>query len=131
MIYTSYFAKVKALESKGIIPISIALFKPKWYHGLEYRKLAPTESILKEYKYFTDTKHYTKRFESEILSGLNAHTVVHELLQMAGDNKEFALICYEAPLSFCHRFVVTKWLVEHGYECQEFVGGRTNEKTPS
>lgn len=129
MIYTSYFAKVRALEYKGIVPISIALFKPKRYHGLEYKKLAPTESILREYKYLTDDEHYTKQFEMEILKNLNAHTVVHELLQLAGDNREFALLCYEAPLSFCHRFVVTKWLVKHGYECQEFIGGKSNGET--
>ena len=29
MIYTSYFAKLPALTAAGIVPISIALYKPK------------------------------------------------------------------------------------------------------
>ena len=127
MIYTSYFAKVRALENESIVPISIALFKPKWYHGLEYKKLAPTESILREYKYLTDAEHYEKRFEAEILKSLNAHRVIQELIQLACDNQKFALLCYETPLSFCHRFVVIKWLIKYGYECQEFVDTKRSE----
>ena len=42
VIYTSYFAQLKKVKN----PISIALWKPKWYNGPELLSLAPTKIYL-------------------------------------------------------------------------------------
>jgi len=50
-MYTGYFAKLKTYEKAGLVPVSIALKTPEWYTGLEYKRLAPTWSILSSWKY--------------------------------------------------------------------------------
>ena len=40
MIYTSYFAQLRNLP-ENIIPVSICGKAPNWYHGYQYKKLAP------------------------------------------------------------------------------------------
>lgn len=41
-IYTSYFGRLKKLESAGIEPVAICRGKPKWFNGRCVDKLAPT-----------------------------------------------------------------------------------------
>ena len=48
-IYTSNFANIRKIPS-NIIPISIAAKSPDWYHGYEYKSLAPSYEILSNWK---------------------------------------------------------------------------------
>lgn len=100
MIYTSYFAKLSALTAAGIVPISIALYKPKWYNGYEASILAPNPDLLKRFKIFHDEKAYRDEFRTENLEWLNPYKLVCGLQEMIGNRHEFALICYEKPTSF-------------------------------
>lgn len=119
-IYTGYFAKVKELEEHGILPISISRRAPDWYHGLQYKKLAPSYRLLMNYKYrMHDDMDYTKQFNSEVLETLDAADVVRELRAMAGD-RDIALLCYEKPSDFCHRQLVAEWLERNGFSCREW-----------
>ena len=124
MIYTSYFAKLRNLPWY-YKPISICAKPPNGYSGLQYKKLAPTYSILMNYKKNLDKELYTERFEKEILDKLNPEDVVKELLTLAGNFKgvnyspEIVLVCYEKPTDFCHRHLVADWLNEYGYDVQE------------
>lgn len=123
-IYTSYFANLRNIP-KDIIPVSICLYPPKWYTGLEYKKLAPTHSILESWKRDHDITDYTHRFDSLILTRLNIEDVIYDLNLMADysvDN-DIALICYEKPGDFCHRHLVANWLIENGYTATEFKKG--------
>lgn len=49
------------------------------------------------------TEEYTRRYRSEILSGLNPLEVYSEL-----DNS--VLLCWERAGAFCHRRIVADWL---------------------
>lgn len=124
MIYTSYFAKIKK-SPWYYTPVSICAKPPNGYSGLEYKKLAPSYSILMEYKRAPDKEQYIKRFESEILDKLNPHDVVKDLLALTGNLKgldygpEILLVCYEKPSDFCHRHLVANWLNEYGYQIEE------------
>ena len=118
--YTSYYANCVELNRAGIILISIALYPPRNWHSLEYKKLAPSFDILLNYKHDHDETKYTERYKSEILNKLNVDEVMTDLVRMAGKSNEFALICYENPSVFCHRHVVANWLTEHGYPCEEY-----------
>lgn len=118
-IYTSYFANIKKLPA-NIIPIAICGTCPYWYKGLQYKKLAPSYSILTEWLKNHDEKLYIERFNSEVLNKLNCDDVISDLLEMSNGN-DVALICYEKPTDFCHRHLVATWLSGGFYEVTEWV----------
>jgi len=106
MIYTSYYANYRnfPLFRKQI---SISLYPPKGFKGEHYLPLAPTKSILEEYKNSKQDKKaqeiYTKRFQEEVLSKLDPKKIAKEL-----DNS--ILLCFEKTGDFCHRHIVANWL---------------------
>ncbi len=117
MIYTSYFAKIRKFP-EGMMPISICAFTPKFYDGIEYKKLAPTKDILLKYKEDCNEEEYDASFNKEVLSLLDPKVVENELLALA-NGKTPVLCCYEKSSDFCHRKLVSKWLNEAGIECTE------------
>ena len=118
-IYTSYFSKIKELKENNIVPISIALYNPKWYDGLSYKKLAPTDNILFVYKKIHNVVTYCNRYRIDILNKLNVLDVIKDLMQLSNNN-DVALICYEKPLTFCHRQIVAAWFRLQGIDCSEW-----------
>ena len=122
MIDTSYFAKLKRLPS-NVVPISICGKAPDWYNGLQYKKLAPKYDFFMKWKQTHDNDYYIKCFDEQVLSKLNANTVVMELKHLCGksmyDDVDICLICYEKPSDFCHRHLVADWLIKNGFECEE------------
>lgn len=118
MIYTTYFAKLKDLP-KNITPISISLYPPKGWRGLQYKNLAPTRGILLGYKKNNNETCFTKSYRYEVLSKLNQRDTVTYLYGIA-ETDDIALVCYERPESFCHRHIVRDWLNMAGYRCEEY-----------
>lgn len=133
MIYTTYFAQLRNLP-KNIIPVSICGKAPKWYNGIQYKKLAPRFGFFREWKRNHDNWFYIEHFNAEVLDGLIALNVVTELQCMLPDyikvqmNTPFysnpdwhiALVCYEKPTEFCHRHLVADWLCQNGFDCHEW-----------
>ena len=101
-IYTSYFAKVKKLDESGYCPISIAVKSPDWFIGPSLKQLAPSWSILSEYK---ETGDIWK--------------IAHESTPLIFP-KIPVLLCYESPEKFCHRHLVAEWLTNSGIKVKEF-----------
>lgn len=79
---------------KGNRGVSIAGKSPYGFSGREYKKLAPSYSIWKEYHDSKDFKRYTERYYNEILLNLNPQEVYDEL----GDDA--VLLCYEKTCDF-------------------------------
>jgi len=106
MIYTSYYANYRnfPLFRKQI---SISIYPPQGFKGEQYLPLAPTNSILKEYKNSKQDKeakeHYTKRFKEEVLGKLDPKKVAKDL-------NNSVLLCFEKTGDFCHRHIVADWL---------------------
>ena len=126
MIYTTYFAKLKSLPN-DIIPISICGKAPIGYKGLEYKRLAPKYDFFKKWKQTGDNDYYIKCFIEQVLNPLKADKVVDELYSLAYQSveagqvvKDIALVCYEKPTDFCHRHLVSAWLYNSGWACDEF-----------
>lgn len=121
-LYTSYFANINHLNSAGIIPIAISRSIPKWYDGLVYKKLAPSYSILNEYKIYHDTKRYTERYRKEVLTWLDISSIILDIETLVGfQNKDVCFICYESPEKFCHRHIISEWIRSNSdIECVEF-----------
>ena len=118
-ILTSYFANVKNLP-KDILPVAICGKAITGWNYPEYKKLAPSYSILSEKKYQGGTEQrYTNRYNTEILGPLSANQVVKDLETLALGYNGVALICYEKPGDFCHRNLVAEWLKNAGYDVEE------------
>lgn len=110
-IITSYFANIKNLPNKYIL-ISIARYLPKWLINnsdiYTYPILAPSEQLLRDYKNrLIDIPVYIERYQTEVLDKLDPIQVVTDFKQFGDD---IALLCYETPVQFCHRFLISKWL---------------------
>lgn len=110
MIYTSYFGNNRIPEN--LVRVAICQFPPKWYHGVVYRKLAPTKAMLKMSQEKYD--FHMKR----ILDQLDPDSVIDEISSIVQWNP-FVLLCYEKPPKYCHRSDVAKWLREAGYKVRE------------
>lgn len=118
-IYTTYFAHLKKIDA-NIVPISIARYNPKGYIGKTYSYLSPTASILFDFKQDSDEKRYKERYYTDILNRLKLDRVLNDL-NIIGNGKDIALVCYEKSESFCHRHIVAEWLNNNGIECEELV----------
>lgn len=127
MIYTSYFANLKNLPSI-FVPISICGKAPDWYHGLQYKKLAPKYDFFMKWKENHDNDYYIGQYKTRVLGGLNFWEVYDELYELAESCSnshpyyEICLICYESPQAFCHRHLVSDWFNQNGILCEEFNG---------
>ena len=124
MIVTSYFANLRNLP-ENFVPISICGKAPAFYHGLEYKKLAPKYAFFQKWKETHDNDYYIKCFNEQVLSQLEPVKVIGELQSLA-KSKDIALICYEKPCDFCHRHLVAQWLNKNGYSVKEFEGNEND-----
>lgn len=72
---------------------------------------------------------YWDRYWSETLSKLDPAVVYHELT--AKGTPDVAILCYETPSAFCHRFIASHWLTqmtghvvrEYAYPQHDVLGG--------
>lgn len=110
-IYTSYFANWRNFP-KDAICISIARVPCPGFSGFDFSLLAPTKSILDEYKRTHDKERYTLRYTTEVLQELTPEDVYKIFVQAAYDigMNSIVLLCYEKPDKFCHRHLVAEWL---------------------
>lgn len=124
MIYTTYFDKLNMLPD-SITPIAICLKVPSWYKGLQYKELAPKETFFREWRKNHDNCYYIECFNRQILEQLTIKSVLDDLNALRcktnhNKNNDIALVCYEAPLEFCHRHLVARWFNQHGVPCTEW-----------
>ena len=132
-IYTTYFANIRNLPD-NVVPISITLKSPHGWAGAEFKKLAPPYKLLQMYKEAISAKeldkdkvkdYYQKRYNELVLSKLDSVSVLEELKLIAAERAleedfDIALVCYETPLDFCHRHLVSYWLNNNGIKCKEY-----------
>ena len=113
-IYTSYFAKERKLKEKGIVPIGIARFPPKYFLGQRLFELAPRADMLK-----MSEEQYDREF-NKILSKLNPQ-MIYEHIKIISGGHDAALLCFEKSGDPCHRYMVADWLnIELGLNIKEF-----------
>jgi hypothetical protein len=119
-MYTSYFSMMRKFP-KELVPVAICRGIPDWYTGLNYEKLAPTMSILKDYRKSADTHNYTLQYWLRVLKNLDIVQVSNELMALCSSASldNICLLCYERPDEFCHRHLVAQWLMSSGVECKE------------
>jgi len=118
MIYTGYFAKLKAYEKAGLQPVSIAGKAPDFYKGPQYKSLAPRWDMFNDWKKGRiDNMEYTSIFLKH-LETLDKEAI-RRALNSFGEN--VILLCYEKPGDFCHRHIVADWLESNfGWRVNEY-----------
>jgi len=99
---TSYFAK----SANNYFAVSIAGRAPLWYSGRQYKKLAPKIDFFKKYKEDGDEAAYREQYQKQVLDQLDPRKVYEELGEQA------VLLCFEKPGDFCHRHLVSEWLMK-------------------
>lgn len=117
-IYTSYFAMGTKLP-KDLVQISISLFPPNFFAGKEYKKIAPTQKILFDWKRLADKERYIKEYQKDVLSKLDKAKVYRELEEL-GQGKDVVLLCYEKSGDFCHRHLFAEWMSDYNVEEYKF-----------
>lgn len=129
MIYTSYFGKYKGDNS-----VCIAI-GANWFKGERASELIPDEKLVYWYKnkisYINSIKDkfenekYIKNlkykvceiYKKEYLKQLNKLNPA----DIYNKYNEKVLLCFEKTGEFCHRHIITEWLKNAGYECQELI----------
>ena len=122
-MFTGYFARLKAYEAKGLIPVAICGKAPDWYKGHEYKVLAPKWEFFNEWKngeHEGDNDYFTKHYKEEVLDKLYVQQVVNDLLKF-GPLAKIVLVCYEKTGDFCHRHIVADWFNTNGIGCIEYL----------
>lgn len=119
MLYTSYFGKLRQIDSR-VVPIAICGKAPDYWKGLQYKKLAPKWDFFKVWKETRDNHYYVKCFNEQVLGLLNVDEVYRELNMLANGSEDIVLLCYEKPEDFCHRHLVANWFRENGYKIREY-----------
>lgn len=113
-MHTSYFAKHLGKPNGVAITVDLPYFAGKCRH---YPPLAPSRSLLKEYKAGkVDEEEYTKQYY-ELLK-LRRITPQQALRDLGPDA---VLLCYEGSSKFCHRHLAAKWLRKGGIKIEELV----------
>jgi uncharacterized protein YeaO (DUF488 family) len=115
-VYTSYFANLKKVP-KDAVAISICAKAPDWYKGEQYKRLAPSYSLLTAWKATHDERMYVSIYDS-FLKGLSQQEILKDL-SLISRGKDVVLVCFEKSGSFCHRNLVLNWLKEAGVEGSE------------
>lgn len=137
MVYTSYFGKWRKING-WVFPVSIVRYKPEWFGGPNYSKLAPPSDLLMEWKNDPCNDDYfgikRRQYNEAVLDKLDVHQVAKELEEMLpyklheklkgksvfeSQRAHIVLLCFEKPCDFCHRHFVAQWLTKNGYKCEE------------
>lgn len=123
-LYISYFAKLRKLPS-NILPLSTAVYKPKWYDGLSIRELSPykikeVECINCDHAHH-ETCSFLKQYR-EYLETLDFDEVYHKLNTVSElTNMDLCLLVYEVTSNPCsERGPLVDWFKTHGVEITEF-----------
>lgn len=119
MFYTSYFANMKNIP-ENIVRVSICGGVPKWYTGLQYKKVAPKYKFFMEWKENKDNDFYVDHFNKEVLACITVDKFIKDIKELTANAKDVVFLCYEKPDDFCHRHLVSKWLREKGVDCIEW-----------
>ena len=104
--------KTSNFRISGKNPNAVAISRgiPSWYKGKRLIELAPSRELMK----VKDPGEYTWRYQSEVLSVLDAQEIKAKL----DDNS--ILLCWEKPGEDCHRRLVAEWLEQElGIEVPE------------
>lgn len=134
---TSYFYQIRFFD-EWMVPVSICIWDPKWYDGVNYRGLVPKvydsevdcEACAKEHgdnpmfsdmncHYLTEYRKQLSRFNvqrtlDDVLRKVAMKHDLNEIAKRNGGKVQIVFVGFEVPSKRCsERFVLADWLEKH------------------
>jgi len=133
-IITTYMANVVNIEKEIFFKGAVKLYVARGVSGLPEleRKgfvqvigLAPTKDLLEGYK---DGKisweMYVNIFRMDMLDRVTTGKAIKQIKARLNENKVIIFCCYEKDYRKCHRYILSNYFSELGYECGEYQKGQ-------
>ena len=118
-IHTSNYSKARKMDKSKYLLVSISIFPPKGWTGMNARQFAPSYELLKAYHLGLSKSDYEKEYRQQISKIRNIHTLFENLVQKA-NGRDIVLLCYEKVGDFCHRHILSDIIYEqYGYRITE------------
>lgn len=118
-IHTSNYSKARKLDKSKYLFVSISIYPPKGWSGLNAPELAPTHELLKAYHNGMSESDYEREYRKQISHLKNIRSQFESMAQKA-NGRDIALLCYEKVGEFCHRFILSDIIYEeYGYRITE------------
>lgn len=109
-IYTSYFANWRNFPTDALA-FGITRFKPSYWDKVNIENLAPSESLLRQYRNKQiDEYMFRRKYFQEIEDRGYTPKFVRDSLNEVAKGRDIILCCYEKPDDFCHRHLLAEWL---------------------
>lgn len=127
LIYTGYYPMTLRMIDVGVVPVSISATQPGfWLDMPKMPELAPPAHLIYAWKNKLITeRQFTVAYSTEVLGKFGtAGELRVEILRRFYGNKPVALVCWEKPEDFCHRFLVADCLSFAGEHVPEWSGAR-------
>ena len=118
-IYTTNYTKASRLSNKHYLKVSISLFRPKEFNGIQINSFAPTKELLSDYKNGLSEEEYETRYREQI-NKLSDIYAFFKIMAQQANGRDILLLCYEKKNAFCHRHILSDIIFErYGYRIQE------------
>lgn len=118
-IYTTNYTKASRLSNKHYLKVSISLFRPKEFNGMQINSFAPTKELLEDYKNGLSEQEYETRYREQI-SKLSDIYSFFQIMAKQAKGRDILLLCYEKKNAFCHRHIFSDIIFErYGYRINE------------
>lgn len=118
-IFTSNFAKAKSLDSSKYLVVAISRYVPKGYSGVRELRFAPSRRLLMSYKKGLSSDLYTRAFFNELIDKENVYAIFKDLSRLSY-GRDIVLCCYEKAGDFCHRRLISEFVLTHwNYDIKE------------
>ena len=118
-IYTTNYTKASRLSNKHYLKVSISLYRPKEFNGMQINSFAPTKELLEDYKNGLSEKEYEIRYREHI-NNLSDIYAFFKIMAKQAKGRDILLLCYEKKNAFCHRHILSDIIYErYGYRIQE------------
>lgn len=118
-IYTTNYTKASRLSEKYYLKVSISLYRPRDFKGMQIQSFAPTKELLEDYKNGLSAEQYEIRYREQI----NKLTDIYSFFQIMAKQakgRNILLLCYEKKNAFCHRHILSDIIYErYGYRIKE------------
>jgi len=129
-IITTYVGNVVKIEKEDFFHDAIKLFIARGRTALEELTLigftqpiglAPTDDLLESYKSGkVSWEMYVNVFRMDMLDRTTTGKAIKRIKTLLNEGKNVILCCYEKDYRKCHRYILSNYFSELGYECGEY-----------
>ena len=132
-IITTYISNVQNIKNESFFKSAVKLYiargnKPM--HELaplgfkQIIDLAPTYDLLQLYQgQKIDWENYVIFYRKQMTNAKGTYDMANLISKRLGEGKTLILCCYEKDHKQCHRFILSNFFTEIGYECCEYRRG--------